>query len=137
MPSDSRKKIRSGLARRRRKDVAFRLFGVAATATGLLFLAFFFLTHFFAHHHGFAFEFLLQRFEFFLALLDLGLHLLAFLFHIRLKLLARLRIIDHLLKTDNANFHFGRVGRNKRQCNDRHGDGYGNYNITHSTSLAP
>ena len=44
MPSDSRKKIRSGLARRRRKDVAFRLFGVAATATGLLFLAFFFLT---------------------------------------------------------------------------------------------
>jgi phosphate transport system permease protein len=40
----SRSKIRSGLARRRRKDAAFRLFGLAATGAGLLFLGFFFAT---------------------------------------------------------------------------------------------
>ena len=42
----SRAKIRAGLARRRRKDAIFKIFGLLATSTGLLFLGFFFVSIF-------------------------------------------------------------------------------------------
>ena len=40
----TREKVESGLARRRRKEAAFRMTGILATAVGVLFLGVFFAT---------------------------------------------------------------------------------------------